>query len=445
MFEKILIANRGEVALRIYRACKEMGIKTVAVHSEADSKAMHVRLADESVCIGPSQSKKSYLNPAAILSAASITNADAIHPGVGFLSESAKFARIVEEHGITFIGPAYDHMKTMGNKIKAKEKMRELGLPVVPGSDEPIKSEDNAIKISKEIGYPVLIKASMGGGGKGLKIARNENELKKALPAARSEAEASFDNDEVYIEKFLSKPRHIEIQILADKQNNVIHLAERDCSIQRQRQKILEEAPSPALNENTRKQICESVVEVIKKLGYFSAGTVEFLYQNGAFYFMEMNTRLQGEHSVSEMISGIDIVRAQIRVANNDALGIEQKEVEISGHAIECRINAEDPVSFKPSPGLVTEFHSPGGLDVRVDSALYTGYDVPPFYDSLIAKLIVKGRNRNACIMRLKRALEELVIDGIRVNTPLHQKIVNNPSFINGAYDIHWLEDYLNK
>ena len=285
----------------------------------------------------------------------------------------------------------------------------------------------------------------MGGGGKGLKIARNENELKKALPAARSEAEASFDNDEVYIEKFLSKPRHIEIQILADKQNNVIHLAERDCSIQRQRQKILEEAPSPALNENTRKQICESVVEVIKKLGYFSAGTVEFLYQNGAFYFMEMNTRLQVEHSVSEMISGIDIVRAQIRVANNDALGIEQKEVEISGHAIECRINAEDPVSFKPSPGLVTEFHSPGGLDVRVDSALYTGYDVPPFYDSLIAKLIVKGRNRNACIMRLKRALEELVIDGIRVNTPLHQKIVNNPSFINGAYDINWLEDYLNK
>jgi len=445
VFEKILIANRGEIALRIYRACREMGIKTVAVHSKADSKAMHVRLADESVCIGPPQSKKSYLNPAAILSAASITNADAIHPGVGFLSESAQFARMVEEHGITFIGPSYEHMRIMGNKIKAKEKMRELGLPVVPGSDEPIRDENSAIKIAKEIGYPILIKPSMGGGGKGLKMAKDVDELKKVLSTARSEAKASFDNDEVYIEKFLSKPRHIEIQILADKQNHVIHLAERDCSIQRQHQKILEEAPSPALNENTRKQICDSVVEVVKKLGYFSAGTVEFLYQNGAFYFIEMNTRLQVEHSVSEMISGIDIVRAQIRVANNDPLGIEQKEVKISGHAIECRINAEHPVSFIPSPGLVTEFHSPGGLDVRVDSALYTGYDVPPFYDSLIAKLIVKGRNRNACLMRLRRALEELVVDGIHVNTPLHQKIISNPNFINGAYDVNWLEDYLNK
>ena len=445
MFEKILIANRGEIALRVYRACKEMGIQTVAVHSEADSKAMHVRLADESVCIGPSQSKKSYLNPAAIISAASITNSDAIHPGVGFLSESAQFARMVEDHGIAFIGPNYEHMKIMGNKIKAKEKMRELGLPVVPGSDGPVNDEDNAIKVAEEIGYPILVKASMGGGGKGLKIARDVDELKKALPTARSESKASFGNDEVYIEKFLPKPRHIEIQILADKHGHVIHLAERDCSIQRQRQKVIEEAPSPALNENTRKQICDSVIAVIKKLGYFSAGTVEFLYQDGAFYFIEMNTRLQVEHSVSEMISGVDIVRAQIRVANNDPLGIEQQDIKILGHAIECRINAEHPVNFTPSPGLVTEFHPPGGLDVRVDSALYTGYDVPPFYDSLVAKLIVRGRSRNACLMRLKRALEELVIEGINVNTPLHRKIISNPNFINGVYNINWLEDYLKK
>ena len=445
MFEKILIANRGEIALRVYRACKEMGIQTVAVHSEADSKAMHVRLADESVCIGPSQSKKSYLNPAAIISAASITNSDAIHPGVGFLSESAQFARMVEDHGIAFIGPNYEHMKIMGNKIKAKEKMRELGLPVVPGSDGPVNDEDNAIKVAEEIGYPILVKASMGGGGKGLKIARDVDELKKALPTARSESKASFGNDEVYIEKFLPKPRHIEIQILADKHGHVIHLAERDCSIQRQRQKVIEEAPSPALNENTRKQICDSVIAVIKKLGYFSAGTVEFLYQDGAFYFIEMNTRLQVEHSVSEMISGVDIVRAQIRVANNDPLGIEQQDIKILGHAIECRINAEHPVNFTPSPGLVTEFHPPGGLDVRVDSALYTGYDVPPFYDSLVAKLIVRGRSRNACLMRLKRALEELVIEGINVNTPLHRKIISKPNFINGVYNINWLEDYLKK
>ena len=445
MFEKILIANRGEIALRVYRACKEMGIQTVAVHSEADSKAMHVRLADESVCIGPSQSKKSYLNPAAIISAASITNSDAIHPGVGFLSESAQFARMVEDHGIAFIGPNYEHMKIMGNKIKAKEKMRELGLPVVPGSDGPVNDEDNAIKVAEEIGYPILVKASMGGGGKGLKIARDVDELKKALPTARSESKASFGNDEVYIEKFLPKPRHIEIQILADKHGHVIHLAERDCSIQRQRQKVIEEAPSPALNENTRKQICDSVIAVIKKLGYFSAGTVEFLYQDGAFYFIEMNTRLQVEHSVSEMIRGVDIVRAQIRVANNDPLGIEQQDIKILGHAIECRINAEHPVNFTPSPGLVTEFHPPGGLDVRVDSALYTGYDVPPFYDSLVAKLIVRGRSRNACLMRLKRALEELVIEGINVNTPLHRKIISNPNFINGVYNINWLEDYLKK
>jgi acetyl-CoA carboxylase biotin carboxylase subunit len=445
VFEKILIANRGEIALRVYRACKEMGIQTVAVHSEADSKAMHVRLADESVCIGPSQSKKSYLNPAAIISAASITNSDAIHPGVGFLSESAQFARMVEDHGIAFIGPNYEHMKIMGNKIKAKEKMRELGLPVVPGSDGPVNDEDNAIKVAEEIGYPILVKASMGGGGKGLKIARDVDELKKALPTARSESKASFGNDEVYIEKFLPKPRHIEIQILADKHGHVIHLAERDCSIQRQRQKVIEEAPSPALNENTRKQICDSVIAVIKKLGYFSAGTVEFLYQDGAFYFIEMNTRLQVEHSVSEMISGVDIVRAQIRVANNDPLGIEQQDIKILGHAIECRINAEHPVNFTPSPGLVTEFHPPGGLDVRVDSALYTGYDVPPFYDSLVAKLIVRGRSRNACLMRLKRALEELVIEGINVNTPLHRKIISNPNFINGVYNINWLEDYLKK
>jgi len=445
VFEKILIANRGEIALRVYRACKEMGIQTVAVHSEADSKAMHVRLADESVCIGPSQSKKSYLNPAAIISAASITNSDAIHPGVGFLSESAQFARMVEDHGIAFIGPNYEHMKIMGNKIKAKEKMRELGLPVVPGSDGPVNDEDNAIKVAEEIGYPILVKASMGGGGKGLKIARDVDELKKALPTARSESKASFGNDEVYIEKFLPKPRHIEIQILADKHGHVIHLAERDCSIQRQRQKVIEEAPSPALNENTRKQICDSVIAVIKKLGYFSAGTVEFLYQDGAFYFIEMNTRLQVEHSVSEMISGVDIVRAQIRVANNDPLGIEQQDIKILGHAIECRINAEHPVNFTPSPGLVTEFHPPGGLDVRVDSALYTGYDVPPFYDSLVAKLIVRGRSRNACLMRLKRALEELVIEGINVNTPLHRKIISKPNFINGVYNINWLEDYLKK
>jgi acetyl-CoA carboxylase biotin carboxylase subunit len=443
VFEKILIANRGEIALRIHRACREMGIETVAVHSTADEDAMHVRLADESVCIGPPPSRDSYLNVAAILSAATITGADAIHPGVGFLSENADFAAMVAEHGFVFIGPEPAHIALMGDKVTAKVAAQELGLPVVPGSDGAIEDEGEARQIAKSIGYPVLIKAAAGGGGRGMKIAHDGEQLIGQLKAARAEAKASFNNDQVYLEKFLATPRHIEIQVLADGKGNVIHLGERDCSIQRRFQKLLEEAPSPALNADERHRAGRLVAEAVEKLGYRSAGTVEFLYENGAFYFIEMNTRLQVEHPISEAITGVDLVREQIRVAAGVSLGLRQKDIAFTGHAIECRINAEDPFTFTPSPGTVSDYHAPGGLGVRVDSGLYAGYTVPPHYDSLIAKLIVHGQTRNECLMRLRRALEEFVIDGIATTIPLHQQLIGDNDFINGEYDINWLEGFL--
>ena len=443
MFEKILIANRGEIALRIHRACREMGIETVAVHSTADEDAMHVRLADESVCIGPPPSRDSYLNVAAILSAATITGADAIHPGVGFLSENADFAAMVAEHGFVFIGPEPAHIALMGDKVTAKVAAQELGLPVVPGSDGAIEDEGEAREIAKSIGYPVLIKAAAGGGGRGMKIAHDGEQLIGQLKAARAEAKASFNNDQVYLEKFLATPRHIEIQVLADGKGNVVHLGERDCSIQRRFQKLVEEAPSPALNADERHRAGRLVAEAVEKLGYRSAGTVEFLYENGAFYFIEMNTRLQVEHPISEAITGVDLVREQIRVAAGVSLGLRQKDIAFTGHAIECRINAEDPFTFTPSPGTVSDYHAPGGLGVRVDSGLYAGYTVPPHYDSLIAKLIVHGQTRNECLMRLRRALEEFVIDGIATTIPLHQQLIGDNDFINGEYDINWLEGFL--
>ncbi|MBX7146096.1 MAG: acetyl-CoA carboxylase biotin carboxylase subunit [Alphaproteobacteria bacterium] len=443
MFEKVLIANRGEIALRIHRACREMGIRTVAVHSTADAQAKHVLLADEAVCIGPAASKDSYLNIPAILSAATITGADAIHPGIGFLSENAKFAQMVEEHGFCFIGPSPEHLSLMGDKIRAKEAAINLGLPVVPGSEGAIKGDDEAIQIASSIGYPVLIKAAAGGGGKGMKIATSDADMSQALSLARAEAKANFGSDEVYMEKYLSHPRHIEIQVLADHHGNVIHLGERDCSLQRRHQKLLEEALSPALNSDQRMAIGETVTKAMKKLGYRSVGTVEFLFQDGQFYFIEMNTRLQVEHPISEMITGIDLVREQIRVSTGSFLELKQKDVVFNGHAIECRINAENPIDFRPSPGLVTDFHAPGGLGIRVDSALYAGYRVPPHYDSLIAKLIVHGNSRNECIMRLKRALEEIHIGGIDTVIPLHRKLITNSDFINGDYDIRWLEKFV--
>ena len=443
MFEKILIANRGEVALRIHRACREMGIRTVAVHSTADADAMHVRLADESVCIGPPATRRSYLNVPAILTAATITNADAIHPGVGFLAENAQFAEMVAEHDIIFIGPAPEHMAIMGDKIAAKATMAKVGLPVIPGSDGPIWDEDKALKLSAKIGYPVIVKAAAGAGGRGMKVAHNDETLRQALPTARVEAKANFGSDTLYLEKFLEKPRHIEIQILADNHGNVIHLGERDCSLQRRHQKVIEEAPSPALNAVTREKIGARCVKAMKKLGYQSVGTVELLYENGKFYFIEMNTRLQVEHPISEMISGIDLAREQIRVATGAKLNTAQKNIHLTGHAIECRINAENPETFVPSPGIITDYHAPGGLDVRVDSALYSGYRVPPDYDSLIAKLIVRGRSRNECMMRLRRALEEFVIGGVETTIPLHQRLLTETDFINGDYDIHWLENLL--
>ncbi|CCQ73223.1 acetyl-CoA carboxylase biotin carboxylase subunit [Magnetospira sp. QH-2] len=443
MFEKVLIANRGEIALRIHRACKEMGIRTVAVHSTADADAMHARLADEAVCIGPAQAKDSYLNVAAILSAADITGADAIHPGYGFLSENADFASMVEEHGFTFIGPSPDHITMMGDKIAAKNAAMETGIPVVPGSDGAVVSHDEALKIAKDIGYPVLIKASAGGGGRGMKVAQNEKELLEAWQFARSEAKAAFGNDEVYMEKYLQKPRHIEIQILADLHGNVVHLGERDCSLQRRHQKLLEEAPSPALNWSQRNEIGEIACNAMRKLGYRSVGTIEFLYENGEFFFIEMNTRLQVEHPVTEMICGLDLVREMIRVSSGAPLGYTQESLRFSGHAIECRINAEDPETFLPSPGVVGDYHTPGGLGVRVDSAIYSGYRIPPYYDSMVGKLIVHGANRNECLMRLRRCLGEYVIDGIRTTIPLHQRLVDNPEFINGDYDIHWLENFV--
>ena len=443
MIEKVLIANRGEIALRILRACREMGISSVAVHSTADANAMHVRLADESVCIGPPAARLSYLNTSAILTAASITGADAIHPGYGFLSENADFAEMVAEHDIAFIGPTAAHIRLMGDKIAAKQAARDAGIPVVPGSDGEITDFADAKRWADKIGYPVLIKAAAGGGGRGMKVARDAAALHEAFDFARNEAEAAFGNGAVYMERYLDRPRHIEIQVIADSEGNVVHLGERDCSLQRRHQKILEESPSPALNADEREKIGRTVVEAVRKLGYRSAGTVEFLYENGEFFFIEMNTRLQVEHPVTEAVTGIDLVREMIRIADGYPLSFTQEDVKFDGHAIECRINAENPFTFVPSPGKVNEYHAPGGLGVRVDSGLYSGYSVPPHYDSMIAKLIVHGRNRGECLMRLRRALTEFVIDGISTTIPLHQNLILNDDFVNGAYDIHWLEEYL--
>jgi acetyl-CoA carboxylase biotin carboxylase subunit len=443
MFDKILIANRGEIALRILRACKELGIATVAVHSTADADAMHVRLADESVCIGPPTARDSYLNMPAIISACEITGADAVHPGYGFLSENARFAEMLADHNITFIGPKAEHIRLMGDKIEAKRTAKRLGIPCVPGSEGGISDDDEARRVAAEIGFPVLIKAAAGGGGRGMKVARTADELPYALQTARTEAKAAFGDDAVYIEKYLEKPRHIELQVLGDGKGNAIHLGERDCSLQRRHQKVWEEGPSPALNRAERDRIGAIVADAMKKLGYLGAGTVEFLYENGEFYFIEMNTRIQVEHPVTEMITGIDLVIEQIRIAAGHPLSIRQEDVQFSGHAIECRINAEHPVTFRPSPGAITYYHPPGGLGVRVDSAVYQGYRIPPHYDSLVGKLIVHGRSRNECLMRLRRALDEFVVDGIDTTLPLFRTLVRNPDIQNGLYDIHWLEGFL--
>ena len=443
MFDKVLIANRGEIALRIHRACKEMGIQTVAIHSTADADAMHVRLADEAVCIGPPAPKDSYLNMAAILSAANITGADAVHPGVGFLAENADFAEMVEEHGHVFIGPTPEHIRVMGDKIAAKDKAREIGIPVVPGSDGGIETDEEAFAVAKNVGFPLIVKAAAGGGGRGMKVAENMERLPEALSLCRSEAKSAFGDDAVYLERYLGHPRHIEVQVLADGQGNCIHLGERDCSLQRRHQKVVEEAPSPALNATERQKIGKVVTDALAKMKYRSAGTVEFLYEDGEFFFIEMNTRLQVEHPISEMICGIDLVREQIRVATGAPLLIKQEDVKFNGHAIECRITAEDPDTFAPSPGRITDYHAPGGLGVRVDSHLYSGYSIPPYYDSLVSKLIVHGNTRNECLMRLRRALEEYVIGGIKTTIPLHERIIIEQAFINGDYDIHWLERWM--
>ncbi|MBU2404658.1 MAG: acetyl-CoA carboxylase biotin carboxylase subunit [Alphaproteobacteria bacterium] len=445
MFHKILIANRGEIALRVLRACKELGIQTVVVHSTADADAMHVRLADESVCIGPPPARDSYLNIHQIVAACEITGADAVHPGYGFLSENAKFADILAAHNITFIGPSGDHIRIMGDKIEAKRTAKRLGIPVVPGSDGAITDDVEARRVAIEIGFPVIIKASAGGGGRGMKVARTEEELSEALSTARSEAGAAFGDDAVYIEKYLEKPRHIEVQVFGDGMGRAIHLGERGCSLQRRHQKVWEEAPSPALNAEERERIGSTCSKAIADLGYSGAGTIEFLYEDGNFYFIEMNTRLQVEHPVTEAITGIDLVHEQIRVASGGGLSVTQDEIKFNGHAIECRINAEDARTFVPSPGTITHFHTPGGLGIRVDSGVYSGYRIPPYYDSLIGKLIVHGRNRVECMMRLRRALDEFVVDGIKTTLPLFQDLVGNPDIANGDYDIHWLEKHLAK
>ncbi|MFN9356950.1 MAG: acetyl-CoA carboxylase biotin carboxylase subunit [Alphaproteobacteria bacterium] len=445
MFDKVLIANRGEIALRINRACHEMGIKTVAIHSTADANAMHVRMADESVCVGPPLARDSYLNIPAIVTACEITGAQAVHPGYGFLSENAKFAEIIEEHGITFIGPKPAHIRLMGDKIEAKKAVKRLGIPVVPGSDGGIATDEEALKVAAEIGYPLIVKAAAGGGGRGMTVARDESELAIALATARSEAKAAFGDDAVYLERYLQLPRHIEIQVLADSSGKVVHLGERDCSLQRRHQKVWEEAGSPALNPEARDKIGKIVTDALGELGYLGVGTVEFLYENGEFYFIEMNTRLQVEHPVTEMITGLDLVREQLRVAHGGMIGFDQSDVTYSGHAIECRINAENPKTFRPSPGLIKDFHVPGGLGVRVDSAAYSGYRIPPNYDSLIGKLIVHGKNRTECLMRLRRSLSEFVIDGIETTIPLFQALVNEKDIIDGDYSIHWLEKYLKR
>lgn len=443
MFKKVLIANRGEIALRVIRACKELGIKTVAVHSTIDSNAMHVRLADESVCIGPAPAAKSYLNKTAIISAALVSSADAIHPGYGFLSENADFVEMVEEHSITFIGPSSKHIRMMGDKITAKNTAKKAGLPVIPGSEGEVAGEEEAVKIANKIGYPLLIKASSGGGGKGIKVVMTKDDLLPAVRMARQEAEAAFGDATVYMEKLLTHPRHIEVQVIADKHGNVVCLGERDCSLQRNRQKVMEEAPSPVISAKQRLQISEIVAKAVKKVGYVNAGTIEFLYEDGKFYFMEMNTRLQVEHPVTEEVYGIDLVKEQIRVAWGEKLSIRQKDVVPNGHAIEFRINAENPETFIPSPGLVSTYHAPGGIGVRVDSALYDNYKVPSVYDSMVGKLIVHGRDRAEAIARGKRALSEFVIEGISTTIPLHEKLLANEDFVNANYDIHWLQKFL--
>jgi acetyl-CoA carboxylase biotin carboxylase subunit len=445
MFEKILIANRGEIALRVLRACRELGIYTVAVHSTADADAMHVKLADESVCIGPPPAKDSYLNVASIVSACEITGAEAVHPGYGFLSENARFAEILKEHDIKFIGPSPENIRTMGDKIEAKRTAKALGIPVVPGSEGGISDVAEARRVAKSIGFPVIIKATAGGGGRGMKVARDEDDLEVAMATAQTEAKAAFGNGEVYIEKYLQKPRHIEIQVLGDGQGNAVHLGERDCSLQRRHQKIWEEAHSPALNAHQREEIGGRVAQAMRDLSYEGVGTVEFLYENGEFYFIEMNTRLQVEHPVTECITGLDLVQEQIRVASGAKLAMTQEDIQFSGHAIECRINAENPATFAPSPGRVESVHFPGGLGVRVDSALYSGYRIPPYYDSLIGKLIVFGKTRAECMMRLRRSLSEFVVDGVETTIPLFQRLLLETDIIDGHYDIHWLEKYLER
>ena len=443
MFDKILIANRGEIALRVLRACRELGIQTVAVHSTADADAMHVRLADESVCIGPPAAKDSYLNIASIVAACEITGAEAVHPGYGFLSENAKFADILVEHKIKFIGPSAANIRTMGDKIEAKRTAKALGIPVVPGSEGGVSDLGEAKKVGKSIGYPVIIKATAGGGGRGMKVANNESELEMAVSTAQNEAKAAFGNGEVYIEKYLQKPRHIEVQVLGDGQGSAVHLGERDCSLQRRHQKVWEEAHSPALNAAQRDAIGNRVAKAMADLSYEGVGTIEFLYEDGEFYFIEMNTRLQVEHPVTEMITGLDLVQEQIRIASGSKLQYKQSDITFSGHAIECRINAENAATFTPSPGRVDAVHFPGGLGVRIDSALYSGYRIPPYYDSLIGKLIVFGKTRTECMMRLKRSLSEFVIEGVETTIPLFQRLLNEPDIIDGNYDIHWLEKFL--
>jgi acetyl-CoA carboxylase biotin carboxylase subunit len=443
--EKLLIANRGEIALRIHRACHELGIKTVAVHSTADADAMHVRLADEAICIGPPAAKDSYLNIANIISAAEISGADAIHPGYGFLSENAQFAEIVEAHGLIFVGPKPEHIRIMGDKVEAKRTAGALGLPLVPGSDGAISDLGEAKQIAAEIGYPVLIKAASGGGGRGMKVVTHADELETLMAQAGSEAKSAFGDATVYMEKYLGNPRHIEFQVFGDGNGNAIHLGERDCSLQRRHQKVLEEAPSPVISAAERDRMGGIVSKAMADMGYRGAGTIEFLYEDGEFYFIEMNTRLQVEHPVTEMITGVDLVREQIRIAEGRPLSVAQEDLRFSGHAIECRINAEDPQTFAPSPGTVTRYHVPGGMHVRVDSGLYQGYKVPPYYDSMIGKLIVYGRTREGCIMRLRRALEEYVIEGMKTTIPLHQKLLRDPEFQNGDYTIKWLEEWLAK
>ncbi len=443
MFDKILIANRGEIALRVIRAAREMGIKTVAVHSTADSDAMHVRMADESVCIGPPPSPQSYLSVPAIISACEITGAQAIHPGYGFLSENAEFVQIVEDHGITFIGPTAEHIRVMGDKITAKDTMKELGVPCVPGSDGGVPTLEEAKRIGEEFGYPVIIKATAGGGGRGMKVAMSADEMESAFMTARAEGKAAFGNDEVYIEKYLTTPRHIEIQVFGDGKGKAVHLGERDCSLQRRHQKVFEEAPGPCITPEERAKIGKVCADAVAKINYIGAGTIEFLYENGEFYFIEMNTRLQVEHPVTEGIFGVDLVREQIRVAAGEDMSFGQDDLEINGHAIEVRINAEKLPNFSPCPGKISAYHAPGGLGVRMDSALYDGYSIPPYYDSLIAKLIVQGRDRAEALARLERALGELIVDGIDTTVPLFHALLQEPDLHSGDYNIHWLEHWL--